>query len=725
MDLTSDQLHLITRPADTCIFLEGPAGCGKTTAGVERLLHLMAGGIPGRDILLVVPQRTLAAPYTQALQTPGVVAGGLVDIVTVGGLARRMVDLFWPLAAEAAGFAKPDNPPTFLTLETAQYYMAHLVRPLLEQGYFDSVTIERNRLYSQIIDNLNKAAVVGFPHTQIGERLKAAWAGDPGQARVYEDAQASANLFREYCLAHNLLDFSLQMEVFLHHLWQQPLCREHLLGTYRHLVIENIEEDTPAAHDLLLEWLPHCQSALVIYDQDAGYRRFLGADPHSAYRLKDLCSQQATFDGSFVTSPAMSQLGHDLADALYYRPRTSLPIIASEAKQSPLDAVDYDDHRFFPQMLDWVAERIAYLVHEQGVPPAEIVVLAPFLSDALRFALSNRLEQLGVPSRSHRPSRSLREEPAARCLLTLAALAHPGWGLPPTKFDLVYALVQAIAGLDLVRGQLLVDIVYRNRQGEASLSSFDLIRPPVQERITYLLGERYERLRLWLQEYSQSAPQELDHFLSRLFGEVLSQPGFGFHGDYHAGEIAANLVESIRKFRWAVGDILHQEAVPLGKEYMLMVQDGVIAAQYIRSWQLPEAAAEVTGGAVLLAPAYTYLMSNRPVTVQFWLDVSSQGWFERLYQPLTHPYVLSRHWLPEATWNSDDEFAAAQETLERLIRGLARRCRDKIYLGLSEMNEQGYESRGPLLVALQRVLRQASLKPAPDTGSLDTGTPAR
>lgn len=733
MDLTSDQLRLIASPLDASIFLEGPAGSGKTTAGVERLLHLMASGIPGRDILLVVPQRTLASAYTLALQTPGVVAGGLVDIVTVGGLARRMVDLFWPLVAGAAGFASPDHPPTFLTLETAQYYMAHLVRPLLEQGYFDSVTIERNRLYSQIIDNLNKAAVVGFPHNQIGERLKAAWAGDPGQARVYEDAQACGSLFREYCLAHNLLDFSLQMEVFLHHLWQQPLCRKHLLETYRHLIIDNIEEDTPAAHDLLLEWLPECESALVIYDQDAGYRRFLGADPHSAYRLKDLCSQQVTFDGSFVTSPAMSQLGHDLADALYYRPRTgpqvltseakqsqAQPSIASATKQSPLDAVAYDDHRFFPQMLDWVAESIAFLVRDQGLPPGEIVVLAPFLSDALRFALSNRLERLGVPSRSHRPSRSLREEPAARCLLTLAALAHPVWGLSPTKYDLVYALVQAIGGLDLVRGQLLVDIVYRNRQGEANLSSFDLIRPPMQERITYLLGERYERLRLWLQEYSQSAPQELDHFLSRLFGEVLSQPGFGFHGDYSAGEIAANLVESIRKFRWAVGDIMQQEGVPLGKEYMLMVQDGVIAAQYIRSWLLPEAETETTGGAVLLAPAYTFLMSNRPVTVQFWLDVSSQGWFERLYQPLTHPYVLSRHWMPRATWNADNEFAAAQETLERLVRGLARRCREKIYLGLSEMNEQGFESRGPLLVALQRVLRQ---KPAPDTGTPDTGTP--
>ena len=35
-------------------------------------------------------------------------------------------------------------------------------------------------------------------------------------------------------------------------------------------------------------------------------------------------------------------------------------------------------------------------------------------------------------------------------------------------------------------------------------------------------------------------------------------------------------------------------------------------------------------------------MSNRPVDYQFWLDVGGRGWFERLYQPLTHPYVLSR-----------------------------------------------------------------------------------
>ena len=81
-------------------------------------------------------------------------------------------------------------------------------------------------------------------------------------------------------------------------------------------------------------------------------------------------------------------------------------------------------------------------MQDEHVPPGEIVVLAPFLSDALRFSLMQRLE--GIPVRSHRPRARLREEPAARCLLTLAQLAHPEWGLKPTAFDVAYALMQAI-----------------------------------------------------------------------------------------------------------------------------------------------------------------------------------------------------------------------------------------------------------------------------------------
>jgi hypothetical protein len=98
-------------------------------------------------------------------------------------------------------------------------------------------------------------------------------------------------------------------------------------------------------------------------------------------------------------------------------------------------------------------------------------------------------------------------------------------------------------------------------------------------------------------------------------------------------------------------------------------------------------------------------MGNRPVDYQFWLNVGGRGWWERLYQPLTHPYVLSRDWPEGALWTDTNEVEARERTLERLTQGLLRRCRKGLFLGLSELSEQGYEQQGALLKAIQRLLR--------------------
>lgn len=690
--LSSNQRQVIELPIDKKIFLEGLAGTGKTTVGTERMLHLMSLGEPGSSILVLVPQRTLGAPYQIAMNTPGVVAGGLVNVATISGLAQRMADLFWPIVAESAGFSRPENPPTFLNLETAQYYMAHIVRPLVNEGLFNSVTIDRNRIYSQIIDNLNKAAVVGFPYNEIGNRLKSAWSGEPGQSRVYEDAQICATLFREYCLKHNLLDFSLQIEIFWHHLWKLQVCKEYLISSYEHILVDNIEEDVPITHDLLAEWIPLAKSCLVIYDSDAGYRRFLGADPSSAYQLINQCDKLFTFSESFVTSPEIRSLAAYLKSSLLRKPFATPEV-------DPRLALTHQTHTYYPQMLDWITNQIESLIVNEDMYPKDIVVLAPYLSDSLRYSIVNRLESKHIPTKTHRPSRSLREEPATLCLFTLAALANPEWGTIPTNFDLAQSLLQAIDELDLIRAKIMADVVFRMRDGTPMLTPFDQIVPATQARISYLVGEKYERLRLWLEEYHQSGEGELDHFISRLFGEVLSQPGFGFHFNFDYGQVTANLVDSIRKFRRTIGDSLEEVGGDVGKEYIQMAIDGVIAAQYIPSWQTQEE------NAVFIAPAYTYLISNYPVKVQFWLDVGNRSWAERLYQPLTHPYVLSRNWFPGKVWTDLEEVETANQVLSALVLGLLNRCKRKIFLGLSEYNEQGYEQRGPLLQAFHRVLQ--------------------
>ena len=291
MNLIKNQRAVAKEHFDTSIFLEGPAGTGKTTAAVERIKQLIRDGVPAESILLIVPQATLAIPYREALQRSRVGASVNISVATLGSLSLNMVDLFWPLIAEKVGFARPYKRPHFLSLEMVQYCMTRFVEPEIEQrDYFNSVHISRNRLFTQIVDNLNKAALVGFDHSEIKERLQSAWRGDVETAYIYEDAQTCANLFRDACRQHNLLDFSLQVQLFVDFLWPLAQVRQHLKKRYHHLIVDNIEEDTPATHDLLVEWLSLAESALVIYDTEAGYRRFLGADPVEARKLKTAVS---------------------------------------------------------------------------------------------------------------------------------------------------------------------------------------------------------------------------------------------------------------------------------------------------------------------------------------------------------------------------------------------------------------------------------------------------
>ncbi len=694
--LTKQQQELVDRPDPGRIFLEGPPGTGKTTVGTAYLERLLQNGIPAESVLVLVPQRTLALPYYQLLQQPDLPPGGTVSVATLGGLAQRTIGLFWPLIAAQAGFAKPNQPPAFLTLETAQYYLAGVVKPFLEKGYFETVALDRNRLLSQILDNLNKAAGVGFPYTTIADKLKAAWIGKPDQLHVYDEAQECANAFRSFCLENNLLDFSLQLEVFTNYLWPSLLCRQYLTHSYRHLIYDNTEEDVPIAHDIVRQWLElpdGLDTALLIYDSDGGYRSFLGADPASAYSLRECSDESVYFEQSWITNPDLEDLQSSLTDRILRRNPAEVPL-------NIRSTIEFSHQRYYPQMVDAVCPKVEELVANQQIPPGEIVVLAPFLSDSLRFSLLNRLAQTGIPVWSHRPSRSLREEPATQCLLTLARLAHPAWQFSCTLSELRYTFMQSIAGFDLVRADLLARIVYKPKNPDKGLGSFDLILPEMQERITYWLGERYEALRRWLIDYQAGDPLELDIFLSRLFGEVLSQPDFGFYQDFDKAAVTARLIESIQKFRWVTADRLDREKRSLGKEYIQMVTEGVIAAQYLLDWNAkPE-------NAVLLAPAYTYLMTNRPVGHQFWLDAGSQGWSERLLQPLTHPYILSRSWPDNTTWTDVQETYYNQINLARLTTGLIRRCRDHIYIYTAGINEQGDEQRGPLLQALQSMLQK-------------------
>jgi len=685
--LSQEQRQLLDLPVRSKIFLRGAAGSGKTTCALARLGQLL-DSFPGHQILVTLPQRSLGNAYLEFLKNQSDFQGSMPTILTLSGLARKMIRLFWPIIADEHGFTRKQNPPYFLSTETSQYIMEKQLEPLFDEGFFQGITIERSRLYSQIMDNLNKAAIIGYPVKEIAERLEPAAYQEPALVNAFRDVQESAIRFRKFCLDHCLVDYSLQIELMNQLIWKKEDCRSYFYSQYKAVLCENVEEDVPCAHDLYREWIGQMESALVIFDENAGYRTFLGADPASAHSLSNACNTSMAFQNQYTMTPPMETFRSSLGQCIQH-------IKPELVDQIILDSYTYQDYRFYPEMISDTALQVKSLIQDHQVEPGDIVILTPYLSDALKFSLETRLSALNVPVSSTRPSHMWKESPSVTCMLSLSKLAHPAWELICSRYELRHAFMQILPDVDLVQAELIVKTLYSGKKKDLTFRLFDTItNPEMQERISFRLGEKLNAFALWFQEYQSSEPAPLDVFISRCFGELLSQPDFNFHNNYDAARDIAQLIHSIREFRCFANTVFGMDPIEAGFEYLQTIQSGLLPASF-------QNGPSIEADSVVISPAFTYLMANRPSRFQFWIDIGSLGWWERLNQPLTHPYVLSRNWDKGQQWTIAHEAQASQENLLKLVYGLTARCTDQIFLKVVQINEYGSEQRGPLMQALQ------------------------
>ena len=737
--LSPAQRQIVAHPreGEPPLLVQGDCGAGKSTALAARLCALVREGRRPYEMLVIVPQRAQAARFEQALALLDGPSRGKADIVTLYSLARRSVALFWPLVAGAgssagAAFSQPQREPTFLTIETAQFFMWQIVEPLIQrEGYFRDLAIRRGRLLSQLIDNLNKSALVGFPYTEILSRLRGAWVGDADHINSYWQAQDCAIRFRSHCLEHNLLDFSLTMEVFAQHLVPHEVFQRYFRARYRHLLVDNLEEQVPVAHDLIRWAMAQCDSTVLAYEPGGGHRVFLGVDPQGAAELAQDCERKVIMEGSFQASPDALALAAALRRAL------RLPVAEPAPQGRPQRAiVASGGGDYWISMIRWAADQVSGLI-QSGVPAGEIALVAPYVSEVMRFTIEEELASRGIAMHLLRPSTPLRENPVIRALLVLCVLAHPQWEIeiqnepytPPPE-DVALLLGTILADLDPIRARLLAEeavppgarTLADLSGGEGSALAGEALGR-LWERVGFGVRQRYETLRVWLETYQAGEPEPVDLFLSRLFGDLLSRPGYGFgqqpDGGLDDARAYGRLVESANKFRQAVesvrGSVRGSETRAPGggvdggddaqRLYVQLILGGIASAEYLLDWPDVLQASGAAGEAVILAPAYTYLTRDLRSDYQVWLDLGSDGWWQRPNQPLTHPYILSRHWPPGRPWRDVEEQEANREALGRIVWGLAARCGKGVMLATSQLGINGVEQDGRLQRAVLRAIR--------------------
>jgi hypothetical protein len=574
--------------------------------------------------------------------------------------------------------------------------MERAAAPLRADGAFAGLRLRPQQLLSQLLDNLNRAALNRLSLAEMEERLVSTWSGDPERVVHFRQAADAAHRFRQQCLDANALDVSLVIDVFQHHLIDHPVFRDYFTQRYRHLLVDNLEELPPAGISFLRYLLPGRDSAVLAYDDLGGYRRFLAANPERAWSLRASCDQVLHLQENWVASPAIATLGR-----FFYRRLLGGDAASETEARAAIHRVIHPRYR--REMFSQVAEALG----ELGDHTAAIVV--PYLDQAAAYALSRELATADLPYQILRRRGNPRDEPLVRAWLTLGALAHPHWHFVPTEYDVAEGLMLAVSGLDWPRAVLAAQALYD--AGGPTLRNTDALSSTQVNRLGSPVVSDLSYLTHWLADWPGARP--LDHFFRQLFNDLWENVRSGDHRDRRAGREAAVcdwLVDKARRFRQAAPALGLRETTEQARSFVSSIYDGLVTGK-----PLPEPSVELAGGdrpPILVSTIYAFLLDGPVVDYQVWLDAESLGWWNIPRQPLSNAFVLTPDWPVSRLWTEADSLAIRRELLARIVHGLSVRCRRAVLLASSDLDERGERQDGPLWRTLMPVIDAFRATPA-------------
>ena len=684
--------------SDGTVFIYGRAGTGKTTVLRERLSQLLSAGNPAYTVLVLVADPEQRNAFRTFIEQSDLKSFSDLKLMHFNQLAREMVILFWPLVAREAGFASGFTPPTFLGYDLAQLLMWNTITPMVDRGAFADLRRRPQQIVSQLLDTLNRSALNRLDILQATERQVRSWSGEADHVRNLRQAMEGANTFRKHCLDNNLLDLSLTIDVFNNQVLAHPEFSRYFSERYQHVLVDNVEEQTPAGQHFVAELMKTTKSATIVYDADGGYRRFLAADPFGAQKFRLLASRVFDFEEGFAGSRHLRQTAQLLDNTFNGR-------LSEEKPELPEGVVlDIVQSRYRREMINTLAERLAAMLKaDPDLKTSDIAIIVPYLDGALRYTLVRALAEVGIPMNIVRRRASPREEPRVRAWLTWVALAHPDWGILPTEYDIAEALALSIQGLDPTRAALLAGAAYPPSVG--TLVSAENLPPDLTERLSPDVIQLYEHLRLWIA--NNGGQHALDQFIYRLFTDLLAQRDFQPEPDLAAAGVIEWLVKTATRLVEAAEALGLENSADIGRAFLTCINKGLVTSEP------PEMGDPPDPDGVLISTIYGYLIRGQPVKIQVWLETAASGWWDIPRQPLSNAFVLAPSWEEDRQWTLSEEINIRNQLLTRIVYGLTARVTDGIILATSDLDRRGQRQDGPLWRAFELL--------QPDQVSVDAG----
>lgn len=648
--------------SDRYLLYLGPAGSGRTEMLRRRYRELTQDHVPTDRILVLTASSGQASEWRHKMDLK---AHGPLRIWSYFGFVQEELRIHFGAIQEAVPELRRFTAPEFATVETSH----HIMRGLVEERApaFAEVAASPQRIAIQIASNINTvAAASGVPLHEIGPRLEAASRRD--RYAVYTAVQEVLEAYRRITLESGVLDYGTSLELFRSVLLRSPLYGSSLQRRYRHLLVDDLDESSPAQQEFMAVAAPLLDSCAFAFNLDGGHSVFMGAQPTLAMQRFRPDSSVAELERSHTCSEKMFSFGDGLYRRIMggVRPSRRFEDVVQEQIRTDLRG----------EMIKEVAQAIGRLIG-RGVSPGQIAVISPHIDRALEVAVRRTVPGGKVQNLSL--SRRLLDERAARAVITLASLAHPQWAVSLGRGAVADAL-RVLLELDPIRASVLADQVIRAGALPA-LDDTDLRR-----RVGFERSEAYDRLKTWIEERS-GREHEIDEFCQAVFGELLAP----LRPERETVHSTQQLLFSAHRFRRAMERVRPDEVH--GSGYLTMLLEGTVAADPLESYLHDE-------GALVLATPFAYLSGHLTSQYQVWVDVASDAWFPNDVKELANPIVLSPQWQKGDVWTDSMANRRRQENGARTVRALARRCTGRLLLAESQLSAWGVEQEGGLSNAL-------------------------
>ncbi|MEG4345036.1 recombinase family protein [Microcoleus sp. A003_D6] len=624
------------------------------------------------------------------------------------GFFEQEVLLFWPLLVQSLNLRAQF--PLRLQPETELELAARLWRRELDEGILQQTGVSPNRMVRRTLDLLQLAAVSGTPREEIPSILEQRFSLSGGSNNLWTSMGDLLSRWREWCLTRGFLTYGIVCELYWRYLLPDATYQQHLASRYQAVIADDVDDYPAISGHLFDRMLSQGAMGAFSYNRDGGVRLGLGADTEYLGRLQSRCRFVENLDAKAGLAPEIGELAVSLAvnSEGFYPLGLSLPGSVRSLQTTSR-----------AQLLRETAEIIVDAVKSQAVEPQEIAVIAPGMDAIARYSLTEILARDGIAAVSLNDQRPLSTTPEIRALLTLLALVYPGLGRlvdrdaaaemlvvlgsqkhrevetedPNPTFNLK-SQIQNLKSIDPVRAGLIADHCFCpdiDRPQLLPITAF-----PRWDRLGHRAAGAYEQIVEWIeQQRSQQQERLLPSPIALLDRAIQKFLMNDRYLPYDRLAALRELMETAAHY-WEIHGRMQRVEPTNGSDsetiarFIQLLRQGTVTAN-----PFPVRPEGPAARAVTLANIFQYRSSRRAHKWHFWLDAGSSLWLSGGAATLFGAPLFLRSQL-EHPWETEDETAADQQRLRRILVDLLSRC-SELYLCHSELAVNGQEQTGPLL----------------------------